>query len=505
MNDHDNGAGRMTRRGLIVGAVAAAGLAATGTASAATTPRHAGSLPFGGGATPPIPVSGPFQYQVPRYQTTVPGESIEVDRVDTPVAPGIVLTSFDTFGRSGWLRVHVLNADLGDARVGVDLIGDKVSEARVMSVAAGSVHAVAATNGDFFDITETWAAEGPEVKNGVLRKGTNQSSTIATIGADRVARLADFMLQGTITIGGMQQPLAALNSEIVPTDGIDVFTPLWGDASRTLIGDAGPYTELIVTSGSVTAINDQLTDTPVPDDGLVVIGRGAASTQLAGVRIGDAVAVGYAPKTDSPAPLHMGLGSGVTLVKGGQAGEFGTEDGLKPRTAIGWLDGGHRLLLVAVDGGAAFSTGITYDDLAALMVRLGAVDALMLDGGGSTEMVARVPGDAGVSVTNTPSDGNERTVANGVGLFAAKGSGTLRGLDVRPLADRVVPGLTLDVTAAGYDETWAAVAVGGRPVDWSASPARSARSATARSGPSGRAPAPCAPPQDRQRASTTCA
>src|SRR5262249_25600451 len=140
----------------------------------------------------------------------------------------------------------------------------------------------------------------------------------------------------------------------------------------------------------------------------------------------------------------------------------------KPRTVIGWREGGHRLLLVAVDGAASFSTGITYDDLAALMVRLGATDAFMLDGGGSTGMVARIPGDTGVSVTNTPSDGNERNVANGVGLFAAKGSGKLRGLDIRPQADRVVPGLTLGVATAGYDETWAAVPVAPQRVDWSA-------------------------------------
>jgi hypothetical protein len=472
MDGPDIAGTRVTRRGLILGAVAAAGFAATGTPAEAnpTRPTPYPWPPYG----PPrvVPPSGQlFHYDVPSYyQTAVPGESLEVDRVDLPVAPGIVLTSFDTFGRQGWLRVHVLNADLGNASVGVDLLADKVSDPRVTSVAADSAHAVAAVNGDFFDITETFAAEGPEVQNGVLRKGTNQSSTVATVGADRVARLADLMLQGTITIGGNQRPLAALNSEIVPADGIDVFTPLWGGGLRTLIGAAGPYTELIVQNGAVSAINDKLTTTPVPDGGLIIIGRGAAATALAGAQLGDGVSVTYAPATDSPAPLRMALGSGVTLVKDGNPGEFGAQDGNKPRTVIGWREDGHRLLLVAVDGAARFSTGISYDDLAALMIRLGATDAFMLDGGGSTEMVARVAGDAGVSVTNTPSDGNERIVANGVGLFAAPGSGNLRGLAVRPGADRVVPGLTLDVAAVGYDETWAAVPLGSHPVDWVTTP-----------------------------------
>jgi exopolysaccharide biosynthesis protein len=474
MDNRHNSAAGMTRRGLIVGAVAA-GLAATasGVATASTgqesTPGQLGDTP----ASPVATSNKRFGYTVPTYQTTIPGESVEADRVDCPVAPGIVLTSFDTFGRTGWMRVHVLNADLADESVGVDLIADKVSEARPLSQAAGAQHAVAAVNGDYFNITETNAAEGPEIKGGDLRKGTNQSSTVAAIGADRVARLADLMLTGTVTVAGTQRPLAALNSSTVPADGIAVFTPLWGPGDRTLIHDAGPYTELVVASGKVTAVNSKITDTAVPDGGLIVLGRGAASGQLATARPGDTVTVGFKPQSDTTAELRMALGSGSVLVRNGAAIDFPPStgnDAPKPRTAVGWLNGGHRLLLVAVDGSANFSPGLSFDDMAKLMVRLGATEAFMLDGGGSTELVARRPGDAGAGVVNTPSDGNERPVPNGVGLFAPQGSGTLRGLDVRPQADRVVPGLTLDVAVAGYDETWAPVAVDKQPVKWTAEP-----------------------------------
>src|SRR5690348_18071960 len=40
------------------------------------------------------------------------------------------------------------------------------------------------------------------------------------------------------------------------------------------------------------------------------------------------------------------------------------------------------------------------------------VDALNLDGGGSTAMAVRAPGDGLVSIANRPSDGTERPVAN---------------------------------------------------------------------------------------------
>ena len=454
MDDLDLAGARVTRRGLIVGAVAVAGLATTGHAASAAAEQ----------------AEKPEKY-ASQYQTAIPGESIEVDRVDVPVAPGMVLTSYSTYGRAGWLRVHVLNADLGNRAVSVGLLAGKVSEPWAISQAADALQAVGAVNGDYFDITETYAAEGPEIQDGRLRKGTNQKSTVAAIGADRVARLADLLISGTVTVAGVPRPLAALNSPSVPADGIDVFTPLWGSGNRTLVQGAGPYTELVVADGRVTAVDDRITTTPVPDGGLIVLGRGAAAAQLATAKPGDAVDVTFAPQTD--VPLRTALGSGVVLVRDGAAIDFPPSTGndeSKPRTAIGWPAGGHRLLLVSVDGSANFSTGLSFDEMARLLVRLGAADAFMLDGGGSTEMVARRPGDAGVHVVNTPSDGNERPVPNAVGLFARKGSGTLRGLDVRPSADRVLPGLTVDVAAVGFDETWAAAPIGRHGVQWSARP-----------------------------------
>jgi peptidoglycan hydrolase-like protein with peptidoglycan-binding domain len=74
--------------------------------------------------------------------------------------------------------------------------------------------------------------------------------------------------------------------------------------------------------------------------------------------------------------------------------------------------------LVVVDGRSSSSVGMTYVELATFMKSLGADDALNLDGGGSTTMVARMPGATGVSVRNTPSDGAQRPVPNGVGFVS---------------------------------------------------------------------------------------
>ncbi|MGW0997290.1 phosphodiester glycosidase family protein [Streptomyces sp. NPDC002523] len=251
-----------------------------------------------------------------------------------------------------------------------------------------------------------------------------------------------------------------------------MYTPLWGPGPRTAIHTSGPFTEVVVKDGRVSAVGGEITDTLVPEGGLIVVGQGVAAARLAAARIGDEVSVSFEPRSDSPAALRMALGSNAVLVKDGTAVDFPPGAGYdqdKPRTVIGWPADGRLLLLVAVDGSANFSSGLSYDATAQLMVRLGAAEAFMLDGGGSTGLVARLPGDRDVSVINTPSDGSERPVPNGVGLFGPKGSGRLRGLDVRA-ADRVVPGLTMSVAAAGYDETWAPVETDAGQLGWSVRP-----------------------------------
>jgi hypothetical protein len=80
----------------------------------------------------------------------------------------------------------------------------------------------------------------------------------------------------------------------------------------------------------------------------------------------------------------------------------------QPRTAIGVTATG-RILLVVIDGRQPrWSRGATLGELRTILRNLGAVDALNLDGGGSSEMV--VKGE----VVNRPSDGRERRITNAV-------------------------------------------------------------------------------------------
>ncbi len=82
-----------------------------------------------------------------------------------------------------------------------------------------------------------------------------------------------------------------------------------------------------------------------------------------------------------------------------------------PRTAVGITANGD-LILGVVDGRSPLSSGMSLAQLGELMKQAGAVDAMNLDGGGSSVMVVRG------RVVNMPSDGTSRLVANSLLISA---------------------------------------------------------------------------------------
>jgi len=103
----------------------------------------------------------------------------------------------------------------------------------------------------------------------------------------------------------------------------------------------------------------------------------------------------------APEPPGDLLQAGPLLVRGGEPCVAGDPEGFSaghrqfdsditvgryPRAALALARGG-RLLAVACDGRADGDAGLTLGELAEALVALGALDALNLDGGGSTSLV----------------------------------------------------------------------------------------------------------------------
>jgi exopolysaccharide biosynthesis protein len=93
--------------------------------------------------------------------------------------------------------------------------------------------------------------------------------------------------------------------------------------------------------------------------------------------------------------IKEGIGAGAILVKNrtviqGNPEHFNVNNMVytrHPRSGICY-DGAGRLLLVAIDGRYSGSAGLTFEEFGILLQDLGCVDALNLDGGGSTLLYA---------------------------------------------------------------------------------------------------------------------
>ncbi|HYV29980.1 MAG TPA: phosphodiester glycosidase family protein, partial [Candidatus Binatia bacterium] len=78
-----------------------------------------------------------------------------------------------------------------------------------------------------------------------------------------------------------------------------------------------------------------------------------------------------------------------------------------PRSALGWNK--THFFLAEVDGRQrSLSLGMTLEELGEYMAKLGCEEAMSLDGGGSSTFWYRG------RVVNSPCDGTERPVANGL-------------------------------------------------------------------------------------------
>ncbi|MEU9060808.1 phosphodiester glycosidase family protein [Streptomyces sp. NPDC048430] len=425
----------------------------------------------------PPPASGPSG----EARSVVDGDGIETARASRPVAPGVRLSSYDRLESDKWLRVDTLSVDLDGSGVRADYLSSgKVADRRTVSeLAAGhdpgpGRRTVAAINADFFDINQTGAPQGPGVQDGQTvhspAPGVNRA---VGIGPQNAGRILELYFDGTLTLPSGAHPLAAYNAANVPAQGVGAYTSAWGSADRALtVDDARPVAEVAVRDGKVVSVSDTPGSGPVPEDTVVLVGREAGAALLTALQPGDPAGIAYRARTDGGAVPRTAVGGRELLVVDGAAQNHDGEGNntAAPRTAVGFSEDGRTMQVITVDGRQTDSGGVTLTELGEMMRRAGSYSALNLDGGGSSTLVAREPGSDALQVENSPSDGSERTVPNGLALTAPDGSGRLEGFWVGtrtpagaapgddPVAgghpERVFPGLTRRLTAAGYDETY---------------------------------------------------
>lgn len=200
-------------------------------------------------------------------------------------------------------------------------------------------------------------------------------------------------------------PLEAINQEHVLDDGVVAYTPRWGDC---LLGNPRK-TRVVIESGIVTSVLSRGENALMPKNGFIVSGLDRRAASLAQVKVGQSASLDLNTKPKWVGLRHA-IGGGPRLLAAGKIAlnsydeKFRSDvtSSIRPRTAVGVTADG-SLLLIVVD---SVNKGMTLTEVASIMHKLGAVDAMNLDGGGSTTLV--IDG----RVMNHPSDGTSRPVSN---------------------------------------------------------------------------------------------
>lgn len=176
--------------------------------------------------------------------------------------------------------------------------------------------------------------------------------------------------------------------------------------------------EIKIKNGKVISVSS-LGNMTIEPGTQVISGHGVNAKKLQSVNIGDDVKLAESFNNTILTQAETIVGAGPMLIEKGKINVRSAEEriakdiaqGRSPRTAIGITADG-SVLLVVVDGRSFSSCGMTLNELASFLSNLGAVEALNFDGGGSSEMVIKG------KIVNKPSDGKERLISMGLGLFS---------------------------------------------------------------------------------------
>lgn len=283
--------------------------------------------------------------------------------------------------------------------------------------------AVAAVNADFFDGGDPL---GLCIVNGELvsepfpgRPGVGWTATGQVV-------MGDPILDADITRpDSTKQAITGINRIAKAEGDLVLFTPFYGATAQAAASGVVAVLEALPrpvrVGAQVQAIVRELREgnsAPIPPTGGALIGTGAAAEFLRALQPGDRIVIRVDLQGDGAAQwrtVQEAVAGGPWLIRNGkilapseQGGGFNLQTFVErrhPRTAVGRTAQG-EVIWITVDGRQPQSQGATLTELAQILARYGAVDAINLDGGGSTTLVVRN------LIVNSPSDGTERPVSN---------------------------------------------------------------------------------------------
>ncbi len=278
--------------------------------------------------------------------------------------------------------------------------------------AAAAVGARGAVNACYFD-TDGWVIGNCKWNGSFFGVESTPRTALVVDKEGRTSVQKDLAYRGSATLpGGRAVTIKGLNRQRI-TDDLVLFNLNYAASTHT--NEHG--CEVKVKQGRAIEVSKK-GNMSLDSNSLVLSGHGVNADILARVKRGDRIAIDQTLGSRVADEATLVVGGGPLLLENGQVNVRIREEsiapdiayGRAPRTGAGVTADGTVLLMV-VDGRSRNSAGMTLKEFAQYMKRFGAVSAVNFDGGGSSEMVLDR------KILNQPSDGGERPVSIGLGIF----------------------------------------------------------------------------------------
>ncbi len=380
-----------------------------------------------------------------------------------PISKSITLTKVKEFYANHNISYSYIKADLNDENISLKLLkSDKGTDIleTVPTLANTEENTVAAMNADFFSVHSgnKGFSLGIEVKDGEMLQSPINPDTMATISSIDNTLAMNYLSYWVAVVApnGNYETVRHINKHTAYYGDILMYTPDFNGGYSPAPG--GVVLEVVVSDGKITEFRRNMPPAKIPEDGCVlVVSEGATMFFANNFNVGDNIKFDYYITPDVR-ESDTAFGGGAMLVSEGKTiSDFShVVSGYNPRSAIGMSRDGKTLWMVAVDGRQTQSRGMTMSELASLMKDLGCYNAVNLDGGGSTNMVASTLWNKNLTTANSPSE--NRKVINAVGLGYKEATGTPYGIALKPDRDTVFIGESVNIASSVYDENM-------RPID----------------------------------------
>ncbi|MFP3904783.1 MAG: phosphodiester glycosidase family protein [Armatimonadota bacterium] len=349
---------------------------------------------------------------LPMPEPTVDGEGVSPPKERPMPEPkrieGVTWRSCNFSTARGPVHGWMLKTDPADADISVKIVLAKNSiwgTSTVQSMVKKK-KAYAGINGGFYG--SRGQPLGMVVVDGEWITAPLHERAVLGLNHDGSAEIRNVRFDGWAEFEGLGRlPLEGINIGHRINDGVVLYTPRWG---QPLEGNHRK-TRVVVAGGMVQQICSNAEKTEIPADGFVLSGLDRRAESLKRLEQGQGVTLHLECEPEWP-EMVSALGAGPRLLADGQEAQALYDErfrsditrGARPRTAAGIDDEGHLVLVVAENT----NRGLTLSELASVMKKFGCVDAINLDGGGSSTFV--VDGQ----LMNIPADGWQRRVGNAI-------------------------------------------------------------------------------------------